>query len=430
MGIQNFPAALVPIIQTGYLERKFEQALRANLAYRSIADREEFAVGIGETLTKTRAGLLPAATTQLSPSGNTNFDNGMTPGNWGVEQYTVTIGDWGYTMDLNIVTQKVGLASQFVQNAVALGEQAARTMDTLAANALFNTYLGGNTRLTTTATSVTQPVDDLRGFQTVFNSTGQIVPVSVSNPLTVTVNGTANTVTGYTVSGTSTAPGGIAGSLTFGTSVTGSTGQAVVSAIAPSIIRPNNRLTTAALVAGDTLPMISGVLQAASTLRSNAVPMIDGLYNCYADPQQIQGLFSDTNFQNMFRGAYESKEYRQGEIFTLAGVRFIPNNLAPQQNLAGLNIHRALVCGKGALVEGDFAGLDTETDGNPLSESMVVDGVRMITRAPMDRLQQIIAQSWNWIGGFTTPSDTTANPTTLPTATNSAYKRAVVIESL
>ena len=38
----------------------------------------------------------------------------------------------------------------------------------------------------------------------------------------------------------------------------------------------------------------------------------------------------------------------------------------------------------------------------------------MVTREPIDRLQQIIAQSWYWIGGFCTPSDTTTNPTTVP----------------
>ncbi len=52
MGIQNFPAALQPIIQQGFLEREFEQALHSRLGYRAVADREEFAVGIGETLTK------------------------------------------------------------------------------------------------------------------------------------------------------------------------------------------------------------------------------------------------------------------------------------------------------------------------------------------------------------------------------------------
>jgi hypothetical protein len=45
-------------------------------------------------------------------------------------------------------------------------------------------------------------------------------------------------------------------------------------------------------------------------------------------------------------------------------------------------------------------------------------------------LQQIIAQSWYWIGGFTVPTDVTTNPTIIPTATNSAYKRAVIIEHI
>ena len=91
MGIQNFPLALQPIIQQGFLEREFQQALSSRLGYRMIADREQFAIGIGETLTRTRAGLKPSVTTPLAPAVNTNFDNGLTPGNWGVEQYTISI---------------------------------------------------------------------------------------------------------------------------------------------------------------------------------------------------------------------------------------------------------------------------------------------------------------------------------------------------
>ena len=60
----------------------------------------------------------------------------------------------------------------------------------------------------------------------------------------------------------------------------------------------------------------------------------------------------------------------------------------------------------------------------------VVDDVAMVTREPIDRLQQIIAQSWYWIGGFCAPSDTTTNPTTVPTATNAAFKRAVMVEHI
>jgi hypothetical protein len=42
----------------------------------------------------------------------------------------------------------------------------------------------------------------------------------------------------------------------------------------------------------------------------------------------------------------------------------------------------------------------------------------------------VLTQSYSYIGGFTVPTDSTANPTVLPTATNALYKRAVIVESL
>lgn len=170
MGIQNFPAALQPIIQQGFLEREFEEALHSRLGYRAVADREEFAVGIGETLTKTRAGLKPSVTTPISPATNTNLDNGLTPQTFGVEQYTISINHYAATTDLNMVTSRVGIASQFLLNAATNGEQAARSLDELARNALFAAYFGGNTRVRSTLTTAgpTIAVDDIRGFQTTF----------------------------------------------------------------------------------------------------------------------------------------------------------------------------------------------------------------------------------------------------------------------
>src|SRR5580692_6138073 len=187
MGIQNFPAALQPIIQLGFLEREFQQALQSRLGYRACADRVQISVGIGETLTKTRAGLKPSITTPLQPSTNTNFDNGLTPGSWGVEQYTITINHYAATTDLNMVTSRVGIASQFLQNAYVNGEQAARSLDELSRNALFNAYLGGNTRVRVTLPEPgpTVSVDDVRGFQTV-SVNGVQQPTSSSTPMTVT----------------------------------------------------------------------------------------------------------------------------------------------------------------------------------------------------------------------------------------------------
>ncbi len=48
----------------------------------------------------------------------------------------------------------------------------------------------------------------------------------------------------------------------------------------------------------------------------------------------------------------------------------------------------------------------------------------------LGRFQEIIAQTWKWRGGFCVPTDVTANPTIISTASPSYWKRAVVIECL
>ena len=436
MGIQNFPAALQPIIQQGYLERAFQDGLRSKLGFRAIADRETFAIGIGETLTKTRKGLKAPVTTPMDPSTNTNLDNGLTPSGWTVEQYTMALNMYGDTMDLNMVTSKVGIASQFQANAQTNGVQAMQSLDRMARNALFGQYLGGNTRVTATlgAPGTTVAVDDIRGFRYVFVN-GVLTPVSATNTLTVVIGSSSYTCTGATADGsnTSTAPNGISGTLTLSANVSvanGTAGNAVVAATAPSVVRAGGRATTLALAAGDTLKM-QNVLSAVAGLRSNNVPTVDGVYPCYLSDRQLLGLFSDDDFKLLYRGAYGSDAYRDGQIIDLLGVRFVPTNEAPLQTSLGAGqIHRAILCGAGALVEGSYAAIGYEAIENEDSLKVMVDDVCMITREPLDRLQQIIAQSWYWIGGYAVPTDLTANTNIIPTASNSYYKRAVVIESL
>jgi hypothetical protein len=439
MGIQNFPAALQPIIQQGFLEREFEQALRSRLGYRACADREDIAVGIGETLTKTRAGLKPTVTIPLPPATNTNFDNGLTPTNWGVEQYTITINHYAATTDLNMVTSRVGIASQFLENAYVNGEQAARSLDELARNALFNAYFGGNTRVRITLGSAgpAVSVDDIRGFQTAFVN-GVQQSVSSASPLTVTVGADAYTLVGAAADATnvSTAPNGVSGVLTFSGNVSvsdGTVGNTVTAASASVIVRPSQRANTSLIVAGDILTM-SCLLDAVSKLRSNAVPEIDGVYNCYLDPISARQLFADPDFKQLFQGATSANQvFRQGLTNDFLGLRFVPTTEAfvqPHPTLAGLMVRRPVICGRGTLVEGDFAGMGADDVAPKDSIVSIVNNVAMVTREPIDRLQQIIAQSWYWIGGFCAPSDTTTNPTTIPTATNAAFKRAVIVEHI
>jgi hypothetical protein len=439
MGIQNFPAALQPIIQQGFLEREFEAALHSRLGYRMCADRQDFAVGIGETLTKTRAGLKPSVTTPILPATNTNFDNGLTPSTFSVEQFTITINHYAATTDLNVVTSRVGIASQFLLNAAINGEQAARSLDELARNALFAPYFGGNTRVRTTLASagVAVSMDDVRGFQYAFVN-GVQTPVGGSASMTVTVGSNAYTLIGVTTDATnvSTAPNGISGVLTFSSSVTvadATAGNTVTSATASSIMRPNGRSNSSLLQATDVLTM-GTLLNAVAQLRLNAVPEIDGVYNCYLDPVSARQLFADNDFRQLFQGATSANQvFKKGMINDFLGLRFIPTTEAYVQNhpsISGAVIRRPIIVGQGALIEGDFAGMASADVAPEDSVISMVDGIAMVTREPIDRLQQIIAQSWFWIGGFCAPSDTTTNPTTIPTATNANYKRAVMVEHI
>lgn len=450
MSIDNFPVQLQAAIQQGFLAREFENGLKSRLGFRQVADREVFPNAIGETLTKTRKSLKAPVTTPLNPTGNTNFDNGLSPSGWSIEQYTLSINQYGDTIDLNMVTSGVGIASQFLANANTNGVQAMQSLDRLARNTLFGGaqngvggYLGGNTRVTATLGSAgdTIAVDDIRGFQSVIVN-GQVTPISATNGMTVTVGGDVYTLVSVTADATnvSTAPGGVSGQMTFSASVSvadGTEGQAVVASTAPLVIRPNGRLTTAGLQTAsssglaDTLG-IQQVLAGVATLRRNNVPMINGAYHCYLDDLQLLSLFRDPDFKHLYRGAYGSEEYRSGQVIELLGVRFIPTTEAPQQaSLGSGSIHRALLLGQGALIEGDCA-LTGHSDIPDSERALIemVDSVAMVTREPLDRLRQIIAQSWYWIGGFALPTDVTADMTVIPTATNSYLKRGVVIESL
>ena len=441
MGIQNFPMALQPIIQQGFLAREFGQAIRSRLGYRACADREEIAVGIGETLTKTRAGLKPSVTIPIPASFNTNLDNGLVPTGWGVEQYTLSINHYASTTDLNMVTSRVGIASQFLQNAYVNGEQAARSLDELARNALFSPYFGGNTRVRTTLASAAPQVavDDIRGFQTIFVN-GVQTSVGSTSSMTITVGSNTYSLIGVAVDqvNVSTAPAGLSGVLTLAGNVSvqdGTAGNTVQAATASVIMRPNRRTNTAALVASDVMSMDS-VLDAVAALRMNAVPDIGGAYNCYLDPVSARQLFADPDFQRLFVGLTSANEVFRpgmGVVNEFLGVRFVLTTEAYVQahpTIAGSFVRRPIMVGQGALIEGDFAGMTADDVAPHAAEITLIDGVAMVTREPLDRLQQIISQSWYWIGGFCAPSDTTTTSLTVPTATNAAFKRAVMMEHI
>ncbi len=437
MGIQNFPLSLQPIIQQGFLEREFEHALTSRLGYRAIADREAFAVGIGETLTKTRAGLKPSVTTPLAPATNTNLDNGLTPRTWGVEQYTITINHYASTSDLNMVTSRVGIQGQFLLNAYTNGEQAARSLDEIARNALFAPYFGGNTRVRTTLASAgpAVAVDDIRGFQTVFVN-GVQTPIANSPGLTVTVGADAYTLVGASADTTNVSTDtrrhlGHPHLLQLGQHRRRHRRQRRpvrhrLRHHPPQRAR-HHRRPRRHRHAQHGQPARRR-RQAAHERRPRSRRRLQLLPRPGQRPPALRrpGLPAPVPGRHLGQPGLQ-----EGMINDFLGLRFIPTTEAyvqPHPTLPGAVIRRPIVCGKGALIEGDFAGMAADDVAPRDSIVAMVDGVAMVTREPIDRLQQIIAQSWYWIGGFCAPSDTTTNPTIIPTATNAAYKRAVMIE--
>jgi hypothetical protein len=451
MAINNLPVTLQSVIQQNYLERAFEIPLRAKLGFRAIAEQIDFPAGIGETISKTRTGLLPAITAPIAPAANSDITSGLTPQNYGVERFTLAVSQYAANMQLNVATSRVAIDSLFLRNAMTLGEQAVRSINTIAQQILYTGYMGGNSfvRVTLGAAGPVVAVDDIRGFQYTWNSAGQVVVVSPANPVNVVVGSNVYSLVGAASDGNylSVSPGGISGTLTFASNVTVADGTAqnpVVSAVAPYVMRSmdaSSNTVPASSVWGITPGMYNGgklsmqmLLQSKAVLSSNGVQPVNasGMYHFYASPKQVVGLFNDPDFKQLFRGEPKTQEYRQGVVAELLGVQLIETNLNPSATFGGNTVQYGIMCGEGTLVEGVFTpeayrAAEAADDDGMIT---VVDGIAHVTREPLDALKQVVTQSWAYIGGFTVPSDITTNPNTIPTATNSAFKRAVLVESL
>ena len=415
MAFNNLPDEIQDAIQEGYLEREFKDSLTAQLTFRDIADREQFTAGVGETIKKTRAGLLPAATTPLNNSDNSDLNSGIEKQQFPIEQYEASVDQYGSGTDLNLAKAKVAIADVFIQNAKAQAEQARRTVDTLARNALVTAYLGGNTFVAETlaAAGADVKVDDVNGF-----AAGQ----------TVSVNGALATVQSVAVDAVNNsvlkAFGARSGVITFTANVTvanGTVGKLVQKADAAYLIDGSASTLTA-----------DHVLDAASQLQANGVePLANGFYRAYVNPKQATGLFKDDKVRNLMTSGLSSEEARRGVIGVLHGVEFVRSNLNPSFTRSGTTLYQAPIVGKGALIESVFT--NTAYEGNEragqISHIISVNDVVHVTRPPINMLADVVTQAWTYIGGFTAPTDKNTTPDVLPSASNAALKRAVIIQS-
>ena len=457
----NLPAGLQAILQTGILEREFEEGLDSVLAYRRVALRETIPNNIGETITRTRTGRKAPVTASLGIATFSNLDNGLSSSDASIEQYSFTMRDYADTVDVDLMANQSVIASNIIRVARNNGVQAAQSLERICRSRLFGAYLGGNTRVRTdlgASSTTTAHVDDIRGFTTVLVNG---VPTTVSSSATLSVVETSVssgvnqtlTVTGVVADGTnlSSTPDGISGVLTFSAATAPVNGDALVSANASQVIRPYGHISTAQMTGSDTLTL-GLLLDAVTKLRLNGVPpMDDGTYHVVLDDSSMRQLWSDQQFIVLYAGRYQSQEYQQGQIFSLLGLTFIPTTETYiQQALTSYNgtvypaasgatgaaqittsIRRPIVVGSEAIIEGDFEGLEywlQQQAVQAIAEVTLIGGVAHIFRPPLDRMQRQLSLTWDWIGDFAVPTDATATSLIIPTASNALYKRCVVVE--
>lgn len=441
---ESIPASLQEILQNGLLDGVFGNALLPLLLFDTISELKPWGGGIGSTSIMTRSGLMVPNTT-VATGGDAGVDN------YGFEQYQMTMDQFGRSIDTNMAVSAMALASKFLQDNKTLGIQAAQSINLLARNALYNAYAGGTTYATaTSSTSTALVVEDVTGFSqavallSVANGNAgeglgavavpTAVPVSGANPLIVTVNAVANTVTGVAVGVGQAAPGG---TLTLGSAVSASIGWAVLSSVGPVQYRPNARVTNNTLVSGD-IATFSLFQNAVTRLRTMNVPTINGAYTAFISPQTLNELYQDQNFLLALRGRYDSPAYMN---FTLgqavgdnieflgrfSGIDWFSTTLCPTvTNVAGLTVFRPIVVGAECLIKGPFermGSLVAELNAGSTVQVDMVAGVARILRAPLDRFGQILSSTWSWIGGYAVSTD-------LLTGDAAMFKRAVVVEHI
>jgi len=433
------PASLQEIIQNGLLEGSFKQALQPITLYDRLADVEPWGANLGAQSIMTRSGVIAPISTPVTGSD-------ATAGAYGFEQYSVKMDQYGYSIDTNMAASAMALASKFLQDNVTLGIHAAQSLNLVALNALYGAYGEGTTYCNaTSSSSTTLAVADATGFAYAPSLTSAsssteglagaavpiLSPVSGSNPLTVTYNGVANTVTGVTITTNHTAD-----TVTLGTAAAGVIGNALVSAIAPVQYRPNARTSQSTLVAGD-IATLSLFESAVTRLRTQNVPTVAGAYEAHVAAQTVNELFQDTNFRQVYQGRSDSPAYRDltvGDSLGDGGVEFMGrfagidwflNNVTPTVvNPSGVTVYRPIVAGQGSLIKAPFenmGSLVSELNAGATVQVDMIGGVARILRAPLDRFGQVLSSTWSWIGGYTVGTD-------MLTGDAAAYKRAVVVE--
>ena len=448
------------LVQEGALEREFHDALFPGLVFRAECGASiPWPAGVGDTYIGTRNGLLAPRTRPRRPGEE------PVPQSYSSEQWMAQLQEYSDTIDTDMKTSALAIASLFMENTRKLGINAAQTMNRIVRNRMYNVAESGHTVADGAQVGVTAlRVKRLNGFTKARSSSGSVVrfnDVSSANPLTINVEGVGTrSVIGFTpdTAGDEVGPG----TLTLSAVVTVNDRDAITSIDATKWVVPNHDYTSALSIddigASDYISS-AAIRKMVANLRQDNVPVHpDGHFHCHLSPASEATLMRDPEIQRMQIGNIDNYLYSEMVIAKAAGTLFVRNNECPNQgtvypydgtysaedsfagelsNAGSVEVERALFTGFGGIVEyakdmSDLiseAGLNGTVSAVQTSQNgmeVTADGVRLIFRAPLNRTQDVVSTSWQFIGDWPCATDSVSGRVEV-TGGTSRFKRMRVL---
>jgi hypothetical protein len=446
------------IVQEGTLERAFHDALFPRLLFRGEAAPVLFPGNIGDTMFFSRPGLIKKSTKPLPPGTD------PTPKKYEIEQWGTTMQQYGDSIDTYMPNSAVAIANLFLRNGQQIGLNAGQSLNANVRDRLFQAGLAGNAYADGAAVATTAlRVSYLAGFTTARSQSANGSPVrfaavSTQNPLPILIgSGPAQerNVIGFVpdVAGDEVGPG----ILTLDAAVTCADRDPVLSVDRAIVLRAGGALTTDG-VASTSLFDLDIVRESIARLRFQNVPeQADGWFHCHVDPTSESQVYGTTEFQRLMTSLPDYYVYARFAIGTMLGTMFIRNTESPFVSTvgdgsgdystddpipgdlrvtAGANdgtpVHRPIFIGQGAMYEYYLELSQLLTDagvtgkiGEPTITNngieVFTDRVRLLIRSPLDRLQQLVSTTWQFIGDWPVGTDATSGD-------KARYKRVLVVE--
>ena len=449
------------LVQEGALEREFHDSLFPGLLFRAECGASvPWPAGVGDTYIGTRNGLIAPVTRARRPNEE------PVPQSYASEQWMAQLQEYSGTIDTDLKTSALAIASLFMENTRKLGVSAAQTMNRVVRNRMYNAAESGHTVCDGAQVAVTTlRVKRLNGFTKARSSSGSVVrfnDVSTSNPLQIKIAGVGalRNVVGYTpdTAGDEIGPG----TLTITVAASVADRAAVTAVDACKWVIPNHEYAIGSSIddvgASDFISS-AAIRKMVATFRQDNVPVHpDGHFHCHLSPDSEATLMRDPEIQRQQIGQIDNYLYSEMVIAKAAGTLFMRNNECPNvgtvypydgtytadDNFAGeltngssVEIHRALFTGFGGMVEmakgmDDLiteAGLIGTTSPVLVSQNgmeISADGVRLIFRAPLNRTQDLVSTSWQFLGDWPIATDSVTGRVELTGAT-SRFKRMRVL---